>query len=628
LIFINIIVFGGCLTLYACQNISAQDFGPDDIVNMLEVILKRDNYTTNAIDEDNIEIIDNADNTGMAESPTEPFGDSSQPDSNEHTNTTEIPEIIDTAATTEIITEITNPPVAPTEPDTTAAVTENITETAQTTERPGIAQIDDINLSPYYSSGVATGTNILNVFPGAPQKFVRIAFPESVPLTDSLKKNIKDLAGFSPRDYKGLSFYIATTKPELFTPKYGGGMLSDARRYRTELVDVECNAIITSPNTFLEKSKETIINDIRIAMQTDEFVADILCLPFDIQSELIKHGLLMNLKKTPFLNVNAEYYNASATEAFTVNGNIFGLVSDLTFDPSTVYAVYYNKTLVKKYNLSSPIELYKNGKWDYDGMFDISKELTAAAADLDIPAGAVYSIGIDKESNDVINGLFISSGSKYFTVRPYNYPAVNFSNEKTLNFIDTVSKIFSPSWESGMTNFLNSGESVQTDAFKNGNILFSVSKLDIIPSITDSDFDWGILPVPALNGDYDVRFSSTDRDALCISILKGTRNTEACGIITSALSAVSHRQLKDIYVLEQMRFHLRDIDSVMVLGDIIDNIGFNQYDAFSTMPEIYSSTAGILKDAANKRIDFSGTYENNRAMLNEFFRNSIFFARD
>ena len=612
LILLNIIVFGSCLTFYACQNISAQDFGPDDIINIIEVLINKDNYATNNA-EDNPDDdffdgmtnpIDSAENTGNTES-TGDTEDSTEPVIPESTEPTEQ-------------TEPAEPPTVP---------------SAQPPTQP--ANPDPTDSSLYYETGDATVINIREIFPDAPEKFWNIAFPESVPMTDSLKKNIKNLADYSPRTFSGMSFYIATTdtNAKLITPKYGGGMLSDSRRYRTDIVNAECNTEITC----IEKPRNEIVEDIRLKIQADEFYADILCVPFDVQSELIKHGLLMNLKKTPFLNLNADYYNSSATEAFTVNGNIFGVVSDLTFDPSTIYAMYYNRSLVNEYGLTDPLRIYQDGKWNYDSMFDISKELTAAVAGLNgenNSGGQIYSVGIDKESSDIINGLFISSGGKYFT-KSNSYPNLNYSNEKTLKLIDTISKMFYQPWENNMTNFLSAGQSVQEEAFANGNILFSVSRLDMIQNITDSSFDWGILPVPNLDGisisnenENGNLYSSANRDALSMSILKGTRNAEACGIVLSALSSASHGQLKDIYVKEQMTFHLRDVDSVLVLKDIVNNVTYNQYQAYSSMLEVYSSTTGLLKESVNKRMDFSAMYEINRAALNEFFRESRFFDRD
>ncbi|MCL2813599.1 MAG: extracellular solute-binding protein [Oscillospiraceae bacterium] len=595
-ILINIMILACVFALASCRNISAQDFGPEDIVNILEVVMSKNDFVPET----------DAEPAGAAES-AQPETEESIEETDETKETKETKETPEETAKPEPTIGTTAPP--PTTERETEPVTVLPPET--TTQQ-----------NPYYETGEATIINIRDIFPEAPKKFWEIAYPESVPMLESFKKNIKNLAGFSARDFKGFSFYIATTESKLFTPFYGGGMLSDARRYRTEIVETECNAQMIT----LDKPKASILEDIRLSVQADEVYSDILCVPFDIQSALIQSGFAMNLKKIPFLNINAEYYSASATEAFTINGNIFGLVSDLVFDPSNIYAVFYNRTLLNKYNLKSPLEIYKNGAWNWDSMFSVSKELAAAAADFD-NADAPYSVGLDKENGDVINGLFISSGNKYFMKRDYTYPVMNFSNDKTVKLIEALADIFSPPAESGIRNFLENGSEVQEKAFAKGNILFSVSKLEMLPDITDSKFDWGLLPVPSTETDRASRFSFTGSDALCISILQSARNTEACGIVIGALSAASHGGLKDIYVKEQMTFHLRDVDSVGILRDIVGSIAFNQYNAFVSVPEIYGATVGVIKDSAEKKVDFSERYQKGRTDLNEFFAGAPPFLR-
>ena len=259
-------------------------------------------------------------------------------------------------------------------------------------------------------------------------------------------------------------------------------------------------------------------------------------------------------------------------------------------------------------------------------MLEVSKELAAAIADLNHDTR--WGIGIDSENPDIINGLFMSSGNKYFTQRDYSYPVLNFGGEKTRRFIETLSDIFHPR-DDNTENFLTSDEWTQNKAFSNGNVLFSVLKLDIIPEISDSQFDWGILPVPVTESGEDTVYSSfTDNNALGISVLSNARNTEACGIITSALSLASHDYLKETYEREQMLYNLRDVNSVKILGDILKNINFSQYNAFPTIPEVYGSTAGILTEASNKRGEFTDLYESNRKILNDFFKTSRIFERN
>jgi hypothetical protein len=589
-IIILISILLSCSALYSCRNISAQDFGPDDIANILEVILSSTEYIPEPIE--------------YAAGPAE--HEDPDPD------ITDIPDPTDLTDLTDLTDDPAGPDPEPTEPVTQPAADPHDPHDPYDAYDP--ADIPEI-LRP---DPVAAVINIESVFPEVPEKFAEIPFPEAVRMTDSLKQNITDLADFSPRNFNGIPFYIATTDSRLFTPLYNGGMLSDARRYRTKIVDAECGVLIES----LEKSPDAILHDIRLSITSDEFMSDIVCVPFSIQSELIRNGYVMNLRKVPFLNLNAEYFNASATDAFTVNGNIYGLVSDFTFDPSSVYAMYFNRDIIKRHNLTNPAELHKEGKWDFDAMFDISKEYSAL-----IDLAGLYAIEFESENTDIFNGLFMASGNRYFTPRNNNFPILNYNNERTIRFINAISRIFQPSYETAIESFIHGAASENPNHFfEEGAALFSMAKLDLIPEITNARFDWGLLPVPVTDASGP-RYSFTDNSAMSISVLRSARNTEACGIVVSALSMTSHRQLKEIYKLEQMMYHLRDVDSVNVLGEIVNNLTFSQYNAFPTIPEVYSATAGILKTAANNRGVFADLYDGNRRTLNDFFRSSAVFER-
>lgn len=608
-----------CPLFFACSNISAQDFGPGDIANILDVILKKDGYTpdfTEAETESPGEAPEESEDITAQPAPEQTGGQTEKTEQNGQNGQNEPDEKTDPSAQTEPpVTEIPANPA-----QTTGPPPQTEPPKAPETEDPAPETETTIN-RPSYATDGATILNIQAVFPEAPEKFLGVPYPGSVRFTDSLKKNINELASFSPRDFGGMQFYVTTTNAGLFTPFYSGVMLSDARRYRTELVEAECNIVTVS----VEKPKEEILESIRLAVQTDEFISDILCVPLDIQSELVRNGYLMNLKKIPFLNLDAEYYNASASDAFTINGNVFGIVSDLVFDPSDIYAVFYNKTLAAGYSLKNPADLYKNGKWDFDGMFSVAKEFTAASG-LNGGGDGPASIGIDAEDSGVISGLFSSSGGKYFTSGANSPPVLNFKNEKTSKLLSALSKLFLPASEGGMEIYNAAGREDQNAAFKSGNVLFSVLKLEIIPDIANSAFDWGLLPVPALDA-AGGRLSFTDNNAMCISVPRSTRSTEACGIITGAMSMASHRVLKDVYVREQMMYYLRDVDSVNILDEIIKEIVFSQYNAYSTIPEITGPTAELLKNAAAGRADFAAGYESGRQSVSEFFKISDIFAR-
>jgi hypothetical protein len=474
-----------------------------------------------------------------------------------------------------------------------------------------------------------------SVFPEAPQIFRRLHFPEHLKMTDNLQQAIRNLEPFSIKNFDNTNFYIMTTEPMLFTPQLGGGDLSDLRNYRTRLVETVSGVKVNT----LSPQPEYLVQYIEQQFNAGEYITDILCVPLNIQSLLAEKGLLMNLNKIPFLNVSAPYYNQSAMEAATVNNTIFGVVSDALFDPSNIYAMFYNKDLIKKYELENPSELYFNNEWTYDNMFGISRALSAAAVDLNGDFASldgtprhpgIYALGFNKENNDIINGMFMSGGNTFFDMRRRGFPVLNFNNGQTAKFVDALSNIFSQPEH----HFLDSDEIRQHEFFSMGNILFTISTLDIIPTIAEIDFDWGILPVPTLdsnnsNGTIATTASSfVSKDALTISVLRNTPNTEICGFVTEAFSVSSYKIFQEVYMREQLMYTLRHVQSAYVLNDIINNVNYNQYNMYGTVDSFYGATIGVMKNAANQQGNFGDLYAAGESRLNEFFSTARMFDRN
>lgn len=585
--YILLITIALSASLSSCQNITISDFSPNDIGNIVSFLFLSDGEepeTTSEAFELTTDI-------------TEPITPSTQV-------AVEIPTISSQEIGAEEIEEIESRENVPEAPET-EVVTEAITENPIiTTEASAPAT------SPDAQPTVRTDS----VFEDAPEIFKRVRFPENLKMTAALKQALRKLDSFSIKNFNNTEFFIATTNAMLFTPQLGGGDLSDIRNYRSRLVQTVCRVEIRA----IPREAENLAAEMEREVNAGNYFSDILCVPLSVQSQLIEKGLLINLKKIPFINLGAEYYNQSAIEAATINNNTYTLVSDMFFDPSDMYAMFYNKDLIEKYNLENPMDLYENNAWTYDSIFEFNRSLSAAAADVN----GDYALGFNKENNDILNGLFTASGNRYFDTHDYDYPILNFNNEQTQRLIDALTNIFSQP----ELNFLDSNEEVQREIFTQGNMLFSVSTLDIIPSISEIHFNWGILPVPRLDGG-EVR-SFVSKDSLSLSVLKGTPNTEICGIVTEALSISSHKIFQESYIREQLMYNLRDVESARVLTDILNNVTYNQYNIYGTIDSIYGATTGVLKEAANGRGEFGSLYENSTDKLNDYFKNSQAFYRN
>ena len=436
------------------------------------------------------------------------------------------------------------------------ADTENRSDTLDFSEQSEI--IAETAVSPVSSEGVLS--DAVRYFPEMPDTFKYVPFPDALTMNDPLKRTIRDLDHLLKKDYSGGNFFVATTNPELLTPGRGGDTLNNARYYRTQLVETAYNIRLQSVLMDRENIYQTITNSVRAG----EYISDIVCAPIDVQSLFIQSGLLINLRKMPFMNLNADYYNKSSVQANTVNGEIYGVVSDLLFEPNKIYAVFYNKNLLKTYGgMENLDELYENNKWTYDEMLGLCKTM---AGNVDTAANDLFTIGFSQENDDIVNGMYISADFP---------PPVGIELASVTEKIqDTVSRIINN--RDGISPLISNDDAPQKNAFSQGSMLFALLTLDMIPEITDTDFNWGILPMPAVSVNethlYPSVVSFTKGSSLCLSILRNVPNTEKCGIIAEALSLASHDYMREMYVSELMTYNLRDMTSVNMVDKILDNV--------------------------------------------------------
>ena len=510
------IILVSTIILVSCEDITS--ITSDDWGNILSVIIKDDDTSTTEARQAN-PVSANTENPD--------FVDSTEND---------LAGVIDTAET--------NTPV-------NVADTPENNEPAVTTERTASNTSDNTN---------RVLSDAVKYFPDMPDTFKYVPYPDTVSMNDSLKKAINNLDSLLKKNFGGSDFYVATSNPELITPMLGGGNLSDARHYRTRLVETAYNINVQS----IFYNRNDIYTTISNSVKAGDYISDIVCAPLDVQSLFIQTGILINLRKMPFMNLNAGHYNKSSVLANTLNGEIYGCTSDFLFDPSKIYAVFYNKNLLKNCGLENLDDLYDNENWTYDYMLELCKIL---ATNVDTAANDLFSIGLSIENNDVLNGTYLPAGfSSPFSVA---YADIEWKLGDVFARITTNRDSISP--------LISNDDTAQRNAFSQGSVLFAIMTLDVIPEITDSAFDWGVLPIPAIKVNDSHIYPSlafTKNSALFISILKGARNTEKCGIITEAFSIASHEYMREMYVSDLMTYNLRDMTSVNMLDKIVNNVKY------------------------------------------------------
>lgn len=181
--------------------------------------------------------------------------------------------------------------------------------------------------------------------------------------------------------------------------------------------------------------------------------------PDAVRLQNVSKQNLINLQ--PFngtgYNFNDTYWDQNVIEAYTFNGNIYGvnMVGSPYYSP---YIVYYNTNLIETYGLDDPYALFKKGEWTWDKLWEMCDEFVAQSS-----------------YGDFI-GLSTMEGMEYQLA--HNTPAITY-NKKTNTFSHNLKNAtFIKSWQVYANKFdkgLISYALTNNDAFDNGKLLFNIS---------------------------------------------------------------------------------------------------------------------------------------------------------
>lgn len=151
-------------------------------------------------------------------------------------------------------------------------------------------------------------------------------------------------------------------------------------------------------------------------------------------------------------------WDKTVVDAYTFNGNIYGvnMVGSPYYSP---YLVYYNTNLIETYGLDDPYELWKDGDWTWEKLWDMCEEF------------------LDEADGDDFIGLSTMTGMEYQLA--YNKPVITY-DKKTNKFSHNLQNAdFIKSWKL-YANYYDKGiisrSLTNNDAFDGGKLLFNISQ--------------------------------------------------------------------------------------------------------------------------------------------------------
>lgn len=201
-----------------------------------------------------------------------------------------------------------------------------------------------------------------------------------------------------------------------------------------------------------------------------------------------------------YCDLDQPWWNASAREAFSIGDRLYCMIGDMSYlSLSFAWALYFNKQLVKDYNLEEPYELVKNFEWTFDEFYEMA---TSCHDDLNGDGVMNYDDDLFGYATNQYGGavqVIYSAGEKLISNDEDGYPYASYYKQSVVDAYDTFFSLVDMD-----TNFIyTSVEGRDGPSFENNRALFMDTYVGLMLDLRDMEADFGVVPYPNFNENED-----------------------------------------------------------------------------------------------------------------------------
>jgi len=354
----------------------------------------------------------------------------------------------------------------------------------------------------------------------------------------------KAIDSYQPQDMKGYVFtvYDATRHGDYELPARGTSYYDDAVLDNIEKVQRDFNCTIKYE--FFDPIN--CFDQIFPKIMAGQKAGDMLVVPTYSLTSFAQAEALVDWKTIKTINLDSPYWRKEIIEAYTANGSIYGVGSDMHYLGAKVAGMMYNRDLVKQLGFEDPYDLAKKDKWTFDVFRAMCK---AAVKDLDGDARMTQNDRYGLGGPFFNKALFCSSGSKIlakdakgklkFVMDSDKYAMSTVQWLRNLRYTDNIFyNIPIEQWPTWYQMFVN------------GQILFIGCAANDASSGRDAEFNKGWIVNPKGPGATKWE-SAIETNANVIGMTVTNPDKEKSAVIIKALNALSKKNIdawdKEIY---------------------------------------------------------------------------------
>ena len=409
---------------------------------------------------------------------------------------------------------------------------------------------------------------------GDPQP-IETASSETVPETEIYE-------GLEAVDFGGDTFTIANRAkspnynghpyPELDATEMTGEALNDAVFMRNLVIEEKYNIKISSA-TFPHHVDSTAEVERAIIAGDDTYDAIFNGMSYSFQMAV--NGYLYELSEIPYLQTDREWWMTNVRNNTSIAGKNYFIPGDMNIGAmNTSGLIYFNKQVIKDYNLESPYDLVNSGKWTLDAMATLAREVTHDADGNGVlDHNDVH--GCDT-SSFAWQPMFYGSGKLLIAKDSDDIPYLDIESEHNYNHLTAVVNFVN---DSSVAFMINRAVGISDIAYKgierfvNNQTLFFIELMYGVPQFREMESDFGLLPLPKANEtqeNYYTYLHPNNSSAAAVPIIN--QDLDEAGMILEDMAFYSSQYIRPAYydVMLESKY-ARDDESSQMLDIILSN---------------------------------------------------------
>ncbi|MBQ3934539.1 MAG: hypothetical protein II715_01870 [Clostridia bacterium] len=390
-------------------------------------------------------------------------------------------------------------------------------------------------------------------------------------------------------DYSGKSLRVLTTGKKGLYP-FGYQAFGAEENDEAEPVNEAClsrNALLereygfTLTTEFSDEWKvfsDRIENDYMAGTVTYDIVSSGLITVAGLAAE----GFFKNLYNLPgsHLDLKAKWWDVAANEDMSIGNRLYFTTGDiLQMDDEFTRCVFYNKGIVRDYNLGDLPTMVYDGKWTLDEMYRMMKEVAHENDDgvMDIYGNDVW--GCVSNSFELWS-LVLGCDCPQVEKDQNDYPVLAMMNERNVNAWLKAFEMITDKERYAYTEtyyrYDDPDAHLVRDQFTDGKALFHVGLINNVnaESFREANIYYGILPMPKYDDNQPNYATPIDPyHFYVVAIMNDCQNIDFVTFALEALAYTSRELVTPEYyerTLKNKRF-LDDDDSPRILDIIFSN---------------------------------------------------------